>query len=103
MWEGNLIRRIVPAFVFIIMAIIMYIVGKYIIVNLVDAFNTSGYDPTTWGLAYWIMALFPVFIVWHYLLKAWTHVSGRVSWGSGGNRNRPRKPPQFPTEQDPTL
>lgn len=96
MWELNIFKRLVPAFAVTLMAVMLYLISKYVINELFDSFNASGYDPSTWGLAYWIFGLMGVFIVWFWLVRAWLIIKGRISGGLEEPRKRPKKS-EFPT------
>lgn len=109
MWEIGVFKRIVPAFVIVLMAVILYIISKYAINGLMDAFGTASingtlsatappmHNPTTadtagWALAWWIFGLMGVFIVWFYLMKAWEVVKGHMPSGMDEPRKRGPKP-----------
>lgn len=92
MWELNLFKRIVPAFALTIMAVVLYMITNYVVDGLFDAFNSSGYDPSTWGLASWLFAGMGIIVIWFYLLRAWLVIKGRISGGLDEPRTRSKKP-----------
>lgn len=100
MWEVNIVKRIVPVLVFVLLAAFMYIVAKYVMAGMLSAFNSSGYDPSTWGFGYWGLLLLPVFVAIHYLLRAWGYVSGRLRGGSDEPRRAKPKIQQLPPTQN---
>ena len=103
MWEINVFKRLVPAFAVLIMAVVLYITCKYVIAGMFAAFNASGQDPSTWGLAYWLFGLMGVIIVWFYCVRAFLIIKGRISTGMEEPRKPGRKPKSegYPPETPP--
>ena len=91
MWELTIFRRLVPAFIFVILGFIFYIGTKYVINGLYAGACNSGMDTSTWVLAPWFFGLMGIIVVWAYLLKGWLIVQGRHPTGLEEHRPKARK------------
>lgn len=96
MWELNLFKRILPAFIVVIIGVVFYIATKYT-VNDLFAYGycattmDASLNPTTWGLAYWIFGLMGIWVFFVFAIKAWTIVTGRTTLGGGDREEAPMR------------
>ena len=101
MWEWNVFKRIIPAFIALFLGVIFYIGTKYVISGMTSAFNATGYNPADWGLAWWVFGLMGVVVAWAFIMKGWLIISGRQSGTFGGGesdtpvRRKPKPTPMI--------
>lgn len=103
MWEVNLFKRLVPAFVALIVGFVFYLGVKYTINELYTGACNSGMNTASWlGIIRWFFAIMGVVVIWAFILKGWLIIQGRHPTGLEEPRVKARAkrskviPIQFP-------